>query len=212
MQFCLDLNLTFVHLFSSSQEMKRFNAKSSLHLPRQSGQLPEMSSSSSSSHSDPDGIVVIEESDIVVLDSDEAEDSATSSSFKSAADSEIVVLEEDDLLDLDDAESEHALNDGGALRVRHSSARVRVEEEGNVSNSFLGEERSRPIDGGETTDEAGESHGNNTPLTNDSKNVEAEEVLSGASGPRTALGSRQSSHSSSSRPEWCFCPQKFTTG
>ena len=191
--------------------MKRFDAQSSLHSPRIIRHPPEMSSSSSSSssHSDPDGIVVIEESDIVVLDG-EVEDSDSSSSFKSAADSDIVVLEEDDLLDLDDdGESEHALNDGdgdgssAALRVRHS-------EEGNVSNSFLGEERSRlPIDYGGTT-ESGVSHGNNTPLTNDPKNVE--EVSTGVSGQRAAQGSRQSSRSSSSRPEWCFCPQISTRG
>ena len=192
--------------------MKRFDGQSSLHSPRISRPSPEMSSSSSSSsHSDPDGIVVIEESDIVVLD-DEVGDTDTSSSFKSAADSEIVVLEEDDLLDLDDdGESEHVLTDAAALRVGHSSGRE--EQEGNVSNSFLSDERSRlPIDGGSGTPEAEESHGNNTPLTNDSKNVEAEEVLAGASGARAAQGSRQSSNSSSSRPEWCFCPPKPTRG
>ena len=187
--------------------MKRFDAQSSLHSPRISRPLPEMSSSSSSSsHSDPDGIVVIEESDIVVLD-DEVEDTDTSSSFKSAADSEIVVLEEDDLLDLGDAESEHALNDGGAMRVGHSTDRE--EQEGDISNSFPCDERSRPIDGVGTA-EAGESHGNNTPLTNDPKNVE--EVSTGVSGQRAAQGSRQSSRSSSSRPEWCFCPQISTRG
>ena len=166
-----------------------------------------MSSSASSSHSDsdPDGIVVIEESDFVVLD----EENSDVSSFKSAEDSEIVVVAEEDILDLDD---DHGLNDDGllALRVRHFAG----PEEGNISNSVISgevdKETMRSIDAETPTLE--ESHAN-TRTTHDSKNLEEEEEVPGASIARAASGSLHPSHSSSvPTEEWCSCPSKSTTG
>ena len=166
---------------------------------------PEMSSPTSSSHSDPDGIVVIEESDVVVLD-DEEENSDTAS-FKSAADSEIVVLEEEDVLDLDDVVDDDGLNDDGLLilSVRHSSSSKEVR--GNVSNSLISREVDnevvRSIDDG--TPNLEESHANNAQATDDSKNLED---LPGASVPIASSRSLQPSHSSSMTSERCYCPSK----
>ena len=164
-----------------------------------------MSSSASSSHSDsdPDGIVVIEESDIVVLD----EENSDASSFKSTEDSEIVVVAEEDILDLDDVD-DHGFNDDGLLapRVRHFAG----PEEGNISNSVISrevdKETTRSIDAGTPIEE---SHAN-TRTTDHSKNLEEE--VPGASITRAASGSLHPSHSSSVPKEWCFCPSKSTTG
>ena len=167
---------------------------------------PEMSSSASSSHSDPDGIVVIEESDIVVLD----EENSDTSSFQSAADSEIVVLEEEeDILDLDD---EDGLNDDGLLvvRVRHSAGVLEEEKgKGNISNSAIsGEVDKRSIDDGTPNGE--QSHAN-TRASENSKYLEEEAME--ASVPRASSGSLHPSDSSSvPSSEWCFCPSRSTAG
>ena len=168
---------------------------------------PEMSSSASSSHSDPDGIVVIEESDIVVLD----EENSDTSSFQSAADSEIVVLEneEEDILDLDD---EDGLNDDGLLvvRVRHSAGVLEEEKgKGNISNSAIsGEVDKRSIDDGTPNGE--QSHAS-TRASENSKYLEEEAME--ASVPRASSGSLHPSDSSSvPSSEWCFCPSRSTAG
>ena len=186
-------------------------------------------SSSSPSHSDPDGIVVIEESDFVVLNE---EDSSDTSSFQSAADSEIVVLEEEDtILDLAD-DDDDGLGDDGllvVLGVRHSSG---LEEEGtsHVSNSVISgeidnekktsiedrtpnlEESHRTLTRATGTSNLQESHTSHTQATeDDSKKVEEE--VPGASQPRAASGSLHASHSSSEcTAEWCSCPSKLTAG
>jgi len=186
-------------------------------------------SSSSPSHSDPDGIVVIEESEFVVLNE---EDSSDTSSFQSAADSEIVVLEEEDtILDLAEDDDDDGLGDDGllvVLGVRHSSG---LEEEGtsHVSNSVISgeidnektsiedgtpnlEESHRTLTRATGTSNLQESHTSHTQATeDDSKKVEEE--VPGASQPRAGSGSLHASHSSSEcTAEWCSCPSKLTAG